>query len=270
MDFSILANIMNQEIDQNKFNNQDKLISILKEKGSELFNKPFEKIDFTKNPEIDEVLNNIERYPHLYVLACVMDRQIKAERAWSIPYEVSKEIGSFEFTSLFKLKEQKIKEIFVSRNLHRFNKDMSKYFYLTIQRIHNNYANNASNIWKGKPSSATIVKRFLEFDGAGVKIATMAANILARDFKIPMRDYFSIDISPDVHITRVFTRLRFITNSSNIEMLIYTARELNPEWPGIFDLPCWQIGRNWCNPKDPICKDCYLTNFCPKFMNFNI
>ncbi|MFN8524828.1 MAG: hypothetical protein U0821_17160 [Chloroflexota bacterium] len=90
-----------------------------------------------------------------------------------------------------------------------------------------------------KPSSATIVRRFLQFRGAGPKIATMAANILVRDFKIPVSDRYSIDISADVHVRRVFTRLRLIGRDASDEELIYRARELNPAYPGVFDLPIW-------------------------------
>lgn len=75
---------------------------------------------------------------------------------------------------------------------------MAEFFFDAIQLIHKKYKDNASNIWKDKPKSATIVRRFLEFNGVGVKIATMAANILAREFKIPMQDRICIDISPDV------------------------------------------------------------------------
>lgn len=95
----------------------------------------------------------------------------------------------------------------------------------------------------------------------------MAANILAREFKIPMQDRICIDISPDVQVKRVFTRLGFISKGSNNDELIYCARELNPEYPGIFDLSSWEIGRNWCRPKDPDCNNCYLENFCPNLIN---
>ena len=38
----------------------------------------------------NKLLNDLDRYPHAYVLAGLMDRQIKAERAWIIPYEIKK------------------------------------------------------------------------------------------------------------------------------------------------------------------------------------
>jgi len=244
--------------------NKDKIVKILIQKGEELLNQPYREIKFTKNQEADKLLNNLKELPHAFVLACVMDRQIKAERAWLIPYEISKELGSFKFPKLLRLNLSQIKKIFRGKNLHRFNEIMAENFYSAIQKIHRDYNDDALNIWRDEPSSATVVRRFLEFKGVGVKIATMATNILARDFKIPMKDYISIDISPDVHVKRVFKRLGFISKDASNDELIYSARELNLEYPGIFDLSCWYIGRNWCHPRNPECNDCYLNNYCPK------
>jgi len=246
--------------------NKEKIVKILIQRGKELFNQPYKKVLITKNSKADDLLNNLKEYPHAFVLGCVMDRQMKAENAWLIPYKISKEIGGFKFKKLLTLKSGVIKGIFKRRNLHRFNDIMAKNFYSAIQKIHKDYKNDASNIWKNKPRSATVVRRFLEFEGVGIKIATMAANSLARDFKILMQDYICIDISPDVHVKRVFKRLRFISKNGENDELIYSARELNPEYPGIFDLSCWQIGRNWCHPRKPDCKNCYLNKYCPKII----
>ncbi|MBA7555369.1 hypothetical protein ES705_48030 [subsurface metagenome] len=245
-------------------NSKEKIINILIEKGNELFKQPYKYIEFTKNKEADKLLNNLKDFPHAFVLACVMDRQIRAERAWLIPYEISEEIKSFDISQLLRINQEDMIETFKRKSLHRFNEIMGKYFYLAILKIHNDYRSNASNIWKDNPRSATIVRRFLEFGGVGIKIATMAANTLARDFKIPMKDYINIDISPDVHVKRVFKRLGFISKDASDGELIYCARELNPMYPGIFDLSCWEIGRNWCRPNKPTCRECYLNKYCIK------
>lgn len=245
-------------------NSEKEVIKILIKKGNELLKQPYKKIEFTGNSKADNLLNNLTDFPHAFVLACVMDRQIKAERAWLIPYKIYKEISTFEFNKLLELTLDNLKEVFKRKNLHRFNKEMAKNFYFAIQKIHGDYNNDVSKIWKNNQSSATIVRRFLEFKGVGIKIATMAANMLARDFKIPMKDYICIDISPDVHVKRVFKRLGLLSKDANEDELIYRARELNPLYPGIFDLPCWDIGRNWCKAKKPICKACYLNGHCYK------
>ncbi len=243
---------------------QEKIVEILIQRGKELFKQPYEKIEFTENIKADNLLNNLEEFPHAFVLACVMDRQVRAERAWLIPYEISREINGFSFSKLLKLSLGQIKDIFQQKKLHRFNDMMAENFYFAVRKIHDEYNDYASNIWKDKPRSATIVRRFLGFRGVGVKIATMGANILAREFKIPMRDYICIDVSPDRHVNKVFKRLGFISKDAGNYDVIYCARELNPEYPGIFDLSCWEIGRNWCKLKNPICKECYLNEHCPK------
>jgi len=73
------------------------IINILIKRGEELLAKPFQKIEFTGNSKADDLLNDLNDYPHAFVLACLMDRQIKAERAWLIPYEILKETRSFKF-----------------------------------------------------------------------------------------------------------------------------------------------------------------------------
>ena len=108
-----------------------------------------------------------------------------------------------------------------------------------------------------------MIYRFLGFDGVGPKIGSMAANILARDFKIPFAEYFSIDISADVHVRRVFARLGLCTADASVERVIYKARSLYPKFPGIMDLPSWDIGRNWCKARDPECNGCYMSRLCP-------
>ncbi|MFH1506260.1 MAG: iron-sulfur cluster loop [archaeon] len=246
-------------------NNLQKIQEILIERGNELLNQPkLELVRFTDSIESDKLLNDFDKFPHAFILACVMDRQIKAERAWLIPFLVYEELGSFDFKDLLNLKKEELIDIFKRKSLHRFNEIMAKNFYEALQLIHNKYNDNTSNIWKDKPKSATVVRRFLEFKGVGIKIATMATNILSRDFKIPLKDRICIDISPDVQVRRVFWRIGFMDKTSSNDELIYCARELNPEYPGIFDLSAWEIGRTWCRPKNPKCGECYLNKYCQK------
>lgn len=236
----------------------------LVELGQDLFQAPKQFVEFTKVREADVLLNDIGGHPHAFVLACVMDRQIKAERAWLIPYKISLKIGSPSFDAFSRLSQEEIKD-HMSRpeSLHRFVEIMSKYLFLAIGRIQDQYQGDASRIWVGNPSSAELVYRFLEFEGIGPKIATMGANILSREFKIPLSDYFSIDISADVHVRRVFARLGICPEDASVEQVIYKARSLHPEFPGLMDLPCWEIGRQWCKPHNPECGACYMKDICP-------
>lgn len=244
-----------------------KITEILINEGDKVFKGPYKLVEFTNNPKANELLNDLENYPHAFVLACIMDRQIKAERAWSIPYEVFEEIGTFEFHNVAKVSLEDVTEIFHRKKLHRFNDKMAIYFYLAVKKIDDDYVGDASKIWNDVPKSATLVRRFLEFEGAGIKIATMASNILARELKIPLTDHCCIDISPDVHVKRVFRRIGIINENATANEIIYRAKEINPKYPGILDLPCWEVGTNWCRPKNPKCSECLLDKYCPKIID---
>ncbi|WP_308621537.1 hypothetical protein [uncultured Desulfovibrio sp.] len=234
------------------------------------------KVHFSSNEEINKFLDNIQEYSHAYVLACLMDRQIKAEKAWEIPYKIKQLLGTFEITELSSYNETYYIDIFQEHKLHRLTNEMGKIFFQGIKRIKETYGGNASNIWSSKPSSASVVYHFLQFNGCGIKIATMAANILKRQYGIEYSDYCSIDVSPDVHVRRTMSRLGLIPsktlqpdlNKIN-ELIIYMAREINPEYPGIIDYALWDIGKNICRPKNPQCHLCELSNVCKRIIHEN-
>ena len=179
----------------------EKLIS----QANELWEKPTFPVPFTKNEAANRFLNDIEKYPHGYVLGCIMDRQIVAEVAWLIPYKVCVFAGGFDFSLLKTVPLSDLRNL-----IHHRVQNMPEYFQHAVERIDRVYGGDASKIWEGSPSSASIVRRFLEFAGVGPKIANMGANILVRDFKILVSDRYSIDVSVDVHIRRVFKRIGLV------------------------------------------------------------
>ena len=238
------------------------LINEAKKVYNELQEKPITSIQYTKDEKIDAEIRNIKGKPYLFVLACAMDRQIAAKRAWAIPYKVCQYFNVTTFDQLAKLDESLITKCFIAENLHRYNDVMSKIFYKAVQRIKTQYHGDASLIWKDNPSSATVVYRFLCFEGMGIKIATMAANLLCRDLKVTFKDKYALDVSPDIHVCRILYRLGLTDNTDNRDAVIYKAREINPEYPGVIDAVCWQYGQKYCHKNNPNCQECPLSNVC--------
>lgn len=230
----------------NKFNlttEQMRELNKLVIKGRGVLNDPKVYLKFTNIKEADDLFNDIENHSHFFVLGCIMDRQIKTERAWKIPYLIMKNLGGFEFERLLNLSLEELKKTFSKNKFHRFNDIMAKNFYSAIKKIKEDYNGDASKIWKGEISAAGVIRKFLEFDGVGQKIASMAANILVRQFKIPLKDLSAIDISADTHVIRMMKKLGFASENASKEYIIFRAREFYPEYPGILDIGLFLMGR---------------------------
>ena len=144
---------------------------------------------------------------------------------------------------------------------------MAKNFCSAVKRIVKDYDGDASRIWANEPSSAEVIYRFLQFKGVGVKIATMAANILHRDYGVKFSDYHSLDVSADTHVLRVMCRLGLINDRNSIEQAIYKARDISPDYPGIIDRFCWELGKDGiCSEQTPRCSECPMNDVCKKVM----
>jgi endonuclease III len=240
------------------------IVQRLAAEGLKLLRAPREQVRrFTGDPVADALLNDLERYPHAFVLACVMDRQMNAGRAWMIPHLISEKVGGFDFPRLNDLTQDQLKAWMIGPPaLHRFPSEMARNFLEAVKRIGDTYHGHASRLWADCPRSEDVVNRFAKFRGVGPKIAHMAANILAREFKVPFSDYGSIEVAADVHVCRVFGRLGLVEPQAAPPQVVAVARSLHPQ-PGLLDYPAFEIGYKWCRPDQPLCRECFMNDICP-------
>lgn len=219
----------------------------------------------------NELVRDLDNYPHAFLLACLMDTGTDANIAWSIPYRIMKEIGDFKIKALYNISLNNLTKMFNSDpKWHRYPNARANFFFAGVKKIveDESFSGDAAKLWSGKPASTAVVTKFLEFKGCGFKVANMAPNLLYRYFGVEFANYSGIDIAPDVHTMRVFTRLGLIPKVNDPDIRrIYTickARELNPKFPGLVDGLCWEIGRDYCKARKPNCTICPLMKICKK------
>jgi uncharacterized HhH-GPD family protein len=219
-------------------------------------------IEFTPNKEADDL---IKKDPLSFLFAVILNQGIKAEKVWEIPFLLKKRLGHLDIKRIAEISDIEIKRVFKDNSpLHRFPEVMAIRIKDACRLVIEKYNGRPGNIWNDKPRSEDLQRRFEEFNGIGQKKASMATNILVRNFGVEVRDKKGIDVSYDIHIRRVFLRSGLV-DKDDMDLIIKAARDLNREYPGALDLPCWFIGRNWCHPLNPICSKCPIGKVCPIF-----
>lgn len=237
---------------------RDKLL----EYGKELLSQERPWI-FTPIPEGEKlVLEN----SNAFLLAVIFDQSIDAEKAWTIPYELTKEerIGHLDPNVIGQLTTDEIEKYFQNPSkLHRFWPTMARRMKKACILLKEKYGGEAKNIWADNPDSRFLYSRLREFDGIGQKKASMTVNILSRELGVPIQNKSGIDVSYDVMVRRVFVRTGLVKQDT-LNDVIEVARKLHPEYPGELDYPSWYIGRTFCFATNPGCKSCPLKEVCPK------
>ena len=244
-----------------------KIVDVLVKREGALHSENVEFDSLTENRDSEILLANLEKYPHAFVLASILHREVSAADVWDIPYKFMERLGSFEFHDIQKLSLEDVKKLMSSPSpLHIHPNAMAKSLYLGVQHIQERYSGKTSKIWADIPSSVTIVNRFSLFSGVNHKSAVKAAAILVRKFKIPVKDKTALDISVNNKVKRVFTRLGLISKHTSDNEIIEKAQDLYPPYPGVFESPIQEIGRKWCKPVNSDCISCYMTKYCPKVL----
>ena len=230
----------------------------------------------TRGSEEHKLITDIEKHPHAFVIGCVLDRVIKAEKAWAAPYKLKRRIGGFSFRRLHQLMPNDWEKYLGKQDndpecLHIYWRNTKQGMPLCLHsamRVIKKYSKkgDARCMWSGDNlRGKDVVDRFKEIRGVGDKIANMAVRILVTRFEQPI-ETASIDISVDRHIARVVRRLGLIDKntpkSRQKEAIVDKARELYPKFPAFIDLPIFIIGRNFCHETNPNCGDCPMEKLC--------
>ena len=169
-----------------------------------------------------------------FIIGLISDQSVKAEIAWSLPYKLSKRMGSFDIEEILNKYSQNDIENFIKIKpaLHRYPSRMANYIYNAFFDLHSKYNSNAENIWKDK-TALEIVEKLENFKGISHKKASLGTLILVRELGIDILDKENIDIAYDIHIRRVFLRLGLVDEDVQADIL-EVAHRLYPEFPGKF------------------------------------
>jgi len=201
----------------------------------------------------------------------LFDQGIRADLVWEAPLELRKRLGHLDPRRIAKMKESDLQRIMrYPKALHRYWRKMPNWIIEASRLLVERYDGKPDKIWNDNPRADDLQRRFDEFEGIDQKKASMATNILVRDRQVQVRgvDFSGIDVSGDVHVRRVFLRVGLIDDDT-IDAAVHLARELNQKYPGELDRPAWHIGRKFCHPKEPECRECPLSDFCPKHVHLD-
>ncbi len=200
--------------------------------------------EYYKNKEESNDL--FQNSPHMFFLSCIMTSGY-SEKAFNLGNQLAADYGA-DFNSLYNAVKNNDETL--GKYLKKFSyHNNDKYFKSAVRKIHDDYKGDVSKIWKESKNCAGVISKCLEFEGVSVKKGTMIANLLIRICGIDFEDKSSCDISPDVHVKRTMCKLGLIKNEKNLKYsnidnyeVIYKARSIYPEFPGILDFVFWRIG----------------------------
>lgn len=196
-----------------------------------------------------------------FLVGVIADFGIQAERAWRIPGELEKRLGTLEPNDL-RERASDIGRSFRDRPvLHRFPDRVAAFICAAAVRVADEHGGVAESLWNDRPTAADLQARLQRFEGIGQKKAAMAVDLLSRELGVAIRTPSGNDVAYDVHVRRVFQRTGIVRQDTPDEV-IAAARALSPERPAALDYPSWHIGRTYCRPAHPLCGRCPLEFAC--------
>lgn len=200
--------------------------------------------------------------PYAFLIASCLDRGVKSERIWTIPYDLKQTLRALDLVAIADISQSKLDEIIrYLPHKPRYVNDTAKTILDLSRMIRDEFGGRVQKMWHGR-SPEQFKRDLRRIRGVGPHIASMTVNLVIRRYGdvFSRNDLNTVDIKADLHTRRVLYRLGVAAEDSDTAAL-EAARRLNPPYPGGLDAPLWWVGRRWCHPA-PDCETCPLVRQC--------
>lgn len=201
--------------------------------------------------------------PYAFLIASCLDRGTKSEIIWTIPYDLSKELGHLDVQTVAAMPHSEL-DTAVRRlpRKPRYINDAAQTILDLSRLVAHHYGGDARQ-FMSSCSTQEFQNRLKSIKGVGPGLASMTVQLVLRVFGPLFRsiDLPKLDIKPDVHTRRVLFRMGVIKSETD-EAAVIGARRLDPACPGTVDAPLWWIGRQWCHATSPNCVNCPMSSCC--------
>ena len=214
-----------------------------------------------------------------FLLAVLLDRSIKAEKVQDAAEWMNKSLGEKNdptvlWKNLLKLEKKRLLGFlrygYRGKAFHRFYKTFARQLQKVARHILlGDYHGDLRRLWRGQRNIQDVREKMEKIPGIGLALSRIAILTLVRKYGLlgGKTALPQLDIKPDIHVMRVFKRTGLISKEAKERDAIKTARILYRKFPAVLDAPAWKIGREWCRPHNPSCRECPIRKECPKIIN---
>ena len=197
------------------------------------------------------------RRANKFLLGCILDYQIPADRAWENAARLAEQIfGDPQdlWHKITALSNRQWMRKFRQYGLHRLRQGHERVWRIA-KRIVSIYQGDARRIWRDQPPGVAL--RRLEELGVGEAISRMVVGALVDTSQLSGVG----DVKPDRHVCRVLGRVVRGAGFRPGETIAETRR-IFPRNPWLLDRPLYLIGKKFCRPRRPDCTACYMRRVC--------
>ena len=205
----------------------------------------------------------VERDDMAFLIGAISTRGVRASAAWRVPLELLRRLGHLDPRRIMAMDvEDLARALSEPAPAHRWPNRLAESVRDLCRVVVEGLGGDPSALWR-LGDAGEMLRVLGMVKGVGPKISSMVINLRVAFFGLKARGLEVVDISPDVHVRRVFRRLGLVGPEDDADAVVARARALHPDYPGALDLPVWYVGRTWCREGTPECQGCPLRDHCP-------
>ncbi len=209
-----------------------------------------------------------------FLYGVISDRMIKAEKAWQLPFELSKRLKQLDVAKIAALSPDDLeKKLRAPTSLHRFNAAMARAFIECAQHVVKFHDGSVVNMLRDGVDAGELLVELESLRGISHKLSAMTLQILVSQLGITVENLAAVNVAVDRHVARVFLRSGLVSGEPGRKVyraaelkpsVIAAARKASPTFPAALDLGAFWIGKRFCVHSQPLCDECPLTSVCPQ------